>query len=738
MTKHRHHSPVAGQSGPFMARLAFALSGALTVFAAHAQTAVQAVTAAVQGGTEVIRIQTNGPLKQTPNIFAMQTPARIALDFAGLTNAVGQNLIELNQGNLRSANVVEAGDRTRVVLNLNQFVRYEAKVDGNAVVIVLEPVPTVASGAKSSGLGATFAESQRDEVAPLSDIDFRRGSDETGRIVVRLSNAQTGIDIRPQGKSLVVEFMKTSLPAALRRRLDVADFGTPVKTITTTQNGDRVRMVIEPTGHWEHSAYQSDNQFVIEVREQKVDPTKLTQGAGYSGEKITLMFHDESIRTVLKALAEFTDFNIIATEEVKGNVTIKLRDVPWDQALDVILEAHKLNKKVNGNVIYVSTKKDFDEVAEAELKAKGIDAKKEDLKTVAFRLNYAKALEIAAQLTGGTITEKQKEASDDGKTFTVEKGEAKKTSILSERGSVLADPRTNQLFVTDIASVLEKVSALVAKVDVARRQVMIEARIVEATDGFSKSLGVRLGGVDLRGIRGGDAGYTVGGGKRVALGGSYDAIGATTGQLPSTALTAENSSFVNLPAVSPDGLNVPKFALTLFSPSANRFLNLELSALESENKGKVISSPRIVAGDFSKATITQGEQVKLVVPGYNNGAPRVETIDANLKLDVEPQITPNGSVLLKLVVTKNSLAEFNTSGARLAVKEIKTEVMVDNGGTVVIGGIFEQEELKGVDQVPLLGDIPVLGHLFKTRNIQTKKTETLIFITPQILDRNIN
>jgi type IV pilus assembly protein PilQ len=262
---------------------------------------------------------------------------------------------------------------------------------------------------------------------------------------------------------------------------------------------------------------------------------------------------------------------------------------------------------------------------------------------------------------------------------------------------------------------------------------MIQARIVEAREGFSKSLGVRLGGADLRTIRGGDAGYSVGGGARVAVGGSYDAITSTTGQTANL-MTNPNTSFVNLPARSDTVQDIPRLALSLFSPAANRFLNLELSALESDNKGRIISSPRVVTGDLSKSKIKQGDQLKLILPGGTNAAPRVETVDANLQLDVEPQITPSGKVLLKLNITKNRVLSLTTAGASLAVKEVNTEVMVDNGGTVMIGGIFEQEETEGVDKVPVLGDVPVLGHLFKTRNTNTAKTETLIFITPVILE----
>jgi type IV pilus assembly protein PilQ len=688
---------------------------------AQAQTAIRAVSTSNVDGFELVRVEADGPINAVPASFTLQKPARISLDFNGFVNQTGRNVVEVSQSALRSINILEASGRTRLVLNLNRPVKYDIELRGNIAEIRLDNTSFHGvSGSPSAGRATTFS-SQLSDVSPasLNDVDFRRGEDGSGRVMVELSDPQTAVDIRQLGQNLVVEFLRTTLPEGLRRRLNVADFGTPVRMVTATQVGDRVRLLVEPTGDWEHSAYQSDNRFVLEVRPVKADANKLVQGPKYSGEKLSLNFQNIDVRALLQVIADFTNFNIITTDTVQGNLTLRLKDVPWDQALDIILESKALGMTRTGNVIRVAPKKELDAEAVAQREVNKKLEELEPLRTEVFRLNFAKAEEVANTLKDATAT-------GGGENQTTNR-------ILSPRGSAIADVRTNQVFVTDVAGRLEAVRDYIRRVDSPKRQVMIQARIVEAREGFSKSLGVRLGGADLRTIRGGDAGYSVGGGARVAVGGSYDAITSTTGQTANL-MTNPNTSFVNLPARSDAVQDIPRLALSLFSPAANRFLNLELSALESDNKGRIISSPRVVTGDLSKSKIKQGDQLKLILPGGTNGAPRVETVDANLQLDVEPQITPSGKVLLKLNITKNRVLSLTTAGASLAVKEVNTEVMVDNGGTVMIGGIFEQEETEGVDKVPVLGDVPVLGHLFKTRNTNTAKTETLIFITPVILE----
>jgi type IV pilus assembly protein PilQ len=361
----------------------------LSTSAVFAQNAIENLAATLQGGVEVVRIDFAQPLSAVPSGFSIQTPARIALDFPGFNNTSGKNLVDINQGNLRSANIVQAGERTRVVLNLKQSAGYKTQIQGKSLLITLDntPSPTAASPAVASTVSgpSSFAEVRARDVQSLKDVDFRRSLDGAGRIVVDLPSNQVGVDIKQQGQTLVVEFLKTSLPEGLRRRLDVADFGTPVQTVSTTQTGDRVRMVVEPKGQWEHSAYQSDNQFVLEVRAQKIDPTKLTQGAGYSGEKLSLNFQNIEVRSLLQVIADFTNFNVVTSDTVNGAVTLRLKDVPWDQALDIILQAKGLGMRKNGNVLWIAPKDELSAKEKQELEAKAALQTLEPVRSQAFQ-----------------------------------------------------------------------------------------------------------------------------------------------------------------------------------------------------------------------------------------------------------------------------------------------------------------------------------------------------------------
>ena len=683
----------------------------------QAQPRIQSITSSIQGGAEVVRIELSEPLTAVPTGFVVQSPARIALDLPGVSSDLQRNAVELNHGNLRMAQVAQAADRTRVVLNLNQPTNYRAEIQGRSLLVSLDQV---AAAPVAAAPVRAFAESSNVAALPLRDIDFRRGVENTGRVIVDLANNQVGVDIRQQGQNLVVEFLRSSLPEGLRRRLDVTDFGTPVQTITTVQTGDRVRMVIEPKGLWEHSAYQSDNQLVVEVRQQKVSGDKLTQGPGYRGEKLSLNFQNIDVRSLLQVIADFTNFNIVTSDTVQGNLTLRLKDVPWDQALDIILQAKSLGMKRSGNVLQIAPKEELAAKEKAELEAQAAIRDLEPMRTQSFQLNYSKAADIATQLTssGGS--------GGGGAGATGARG------LLSARGSVIAEPRTNQIFVSDIPSRLIQVEEMIAKLDVAVRQVLIEARIVEATDTFGKSLGVKLGGGDLRGIRGGDAGYSVGGGNRIALGGNYNAIGATTGAFGSSALTSLTSQMVNLPASGLGGVSPTSFAISLFSSAANRFLNLEISALEADGKGRVVSSPRVVTADQTKALIEQGTEFPYQ-QATSSGATSIAFRKAVLKLEVTPQITPEGNIILDLDVNKDSPGTPVEGGMSINTKRVRTQVLVENGGTVVIGGIFELNERESENKVPLLGDIPVVGNLFKNRVKQAEKQEMLVFITPKMI-----
>lgn len=671
------------------------MSLVLGALSAQAQSAIEAVSGSIQGGVEVVKIDLTQPLTAVPTGFSIQSPARIALDFPGISNGMGRSTVDINQGNLKSVSVVQAGDRTRVVLNLKQATAYKTQLQGKSLLVVLDNVAVAASPASTAQV---FAESRSRDTLPLKDLDFRRGEENSGRIVVALPNNQVGVDIRQQGQTLVVEFMKSTLPEGLRRRLDVTDFGTPVQTVTTFQVGDRVRMVIEPKGQWVHSAYQSDEQFVVEVKPLKVDPTKLTQGPGYSGQKLSLNFQNIEVRSLLQVIADFTNFNIITSDSVTGSVTLRLQDVPWDQALDIILQSKGLGMRKTGNVLWIAPRDEINAKEKLELESVAALQGLEPLRTQSFQMNYTKASEVATQLTG-----------------------AGSSRILSTRGSAIAEGRTNQLFVTDIASKLEQVQQLISKIDVSVRQVLIEARIVEASDTFGKSLGIRLGG-----------GISPAGGVQVASS-DGNPLKATFGStyVDGSASTT-SGTFMNLPAVGQGGFNPATFAVSLFGAGAGRFLNLELSALEADGKGKVVSSPRVVTADQIKAVIEQGTELPYQVASAS-GATSIAFRKANLKLEVTPQITPEGNIILVLDVNKDTVGQSTAAGFAINTKHIQTQVLVENGGTVVIGGIFELIELENETKVPFFGDLPGVGNLFKTRSKTANKQEMLVFITPKVL-----
>jgi type IV pilus assembly protein PilQ len=697
---------------------------------AWAEPTIKAITSSQQGGGEVVRVELSEPLAAAPTGFTVQSPPRVAIDLPGVSSALGRNNVEVNQGNLRSVSVAQAGERTRLVLNLKQASGFRTQIQGSALLVILESGGGTAAAAAPAEAPVTFAPAAPAAAAApqgLRDIDFRRGSDGAGRVVVSLPNASVGVDIRQQGQTLVVEFLRSTLPDALRRRLDVTDFGTPVRTIATFQSGDRVRMVVEPTGAWEHSAYQTDNQFVLEVRPMKVDANKLVQGPGYQGEKLSLNFQNIEVRALLQVIADFTNFNVVTSDTVTGTVTLRLKDVPWDQALDIILQAKGLGVRKSGNVLWIAPKDELAAKEQIDLEAKKKVAELEPLRTQSFQLNYTKAEEVAKGLTGQTLSQSGSGASGNNN-----------TRILSPRGSVIFETRTNQLFVNDIPSKLEEVTQLIAKIDIPVRQVLIEARIVEADDTFGRSLGVKLGGTDLRGLRGGIPGYNVSGSNYVTVGGNYSNVGVQTGQTPNTSTSyLPDSQFVNLPAsigssVFAGASSAATFALSLFGASSNRFLNLELSALEAEGKGNIVSSPRVITADQSKARIEQGEEIPYQVAS-SSGATSVQFKKASLSLEVTPQITPEGNVILQLLVNKDSRGTLTTAGPAINTKQVQTQVLVENGGTVVIGGIFTQEESNQINKVPFLGDIPFLGYLFQNRVRSTQKTELLIFITPKIV-----
>lgn len=696
----------------FYVRLACAALLGLASSAYAQSNAIESIVANQQGANVIVKIVLKNPVSKPPLGFAITNPARIALDFADTSNGTGKSSTDIAMGDVRNVNVVEATGRSRLVFNLNKPLNYATAIDGNTVIVTIDGSGGIATAVNSAGLPVAAAPATQVK-QNLRDIDFRKGVGGEGRVVVDLPSSQAVVDVRQQGQKIVVDFMRVGLPQVLRRRLDVTDFGTPIQTVTTVPLGENVRMTIEPKGLWEHSVYQSDSQLVIEVKPIKEDPNKLTQGTqGYRGERLSLNFQNIEVRALLQVIADFNGLNIITSDTVNGSLTLRLKDVPWDQALDIIMQSKGLDMRKNGSVLWIAPKDELLTKEKLELEQKAQIADLEPVRTEAFQLNYQKA-EAFKQVFGvdGNSTNR----------------------MLSKRGSAVIEPRTNQLFVTDIPSKLEEVRKLIQKTDIASRQVLIEARIVEADDTFSKNLGAKLGFADLRGLQGGVAGYQVSGNQRVAITGNYLGVGEQTGQAKITDQSyIPNTQFVNLPAAGINGLNPGSLAVSLFSSVANRFLNLELSALEADGKGKIISSPRIVTADQLKASIEQGTELPYQV-ATSSGATSIAWRRATLKLEVTPQITPDGNVILEVEVHKDSVGDQTTAGFAINTKEVKTMVLVENGGTVVLGGIYQQTEADNVTKIPFFGDIPLFGNLFKTTGRTNDKTELLVFITPKII-----
>lgn len=688
--------------------------------AAPINNSIQQIVASQQGANVIIRVTLKNVPGKAPLGFSTQTPARIALDFLATDNTSGKTAVDINMGNIRSLNIVQAGERSRLVFNLSKPLNYATVVEGNIVTITIDGTGDIATALNSKGaIAAPVSAAGRADSSKqaLRDIDFRKGLSGEGRIIIELPSKQVGIDVRQQGSVIIADFSKTRLPEVLRRRLDVTDFGTPVQSITTTEQGDNVHLVIEPKGQWEHSVYQSDSQLVIEVKPIRIDPTKITQGTqGYRGEKMSLNFQDVDVRSLLQVIAEVSGFSVIASDNVTGRTTLRLKDIPWDQALDIIMQTKGLDMRKNGSVILIAPKDELlsKEKLEAEQKASIGDL--EALKTESFQLNYQK---VATFNTAFGLN-----------------GQNPKIQILSKRGSAVIDTRTNQIFVTDVPSRIDAVRNLVLKTDIPSRQVLIEARLVVATDNWSKNLGASLGFTDQRTLQGGVAGFPVTGGTNAAITGTYQGVSDQTGQSTVNQRTTQAfttaGQFFSLPAAGIGNAAPGSFAVSLFSSAANRFLNLEISALEADGNGKVISSPRLVTQDQSTAIVEQGTEVPYQ-SATSSGATAVSFQNANLKLNVTPQITPDGNIVLDVEVNNDSLGLETKAGYAINTQHLKTIVMVENGGTVLLGGIYQETLQDSTTKIPLLGDIPVLGYLFKQSAKTKNKTELLIFLTPKII-----
>lgn len=689
----------------------------------------------LEGGKLLIKVDLKQALKANPAGFTINNPPRVVLDLAGTANGLGKNTVNVNQGALRSINVVQAGDRTRLVMNLSKAAQYTTRIDGNTLLITLQE----SDSQTTSNVTPRFAEGAPSAAKhSVRDVDFHRGAGGEGRIVTTLSDTTTGIDIRKQGQQLVVDFLNTDVPGSLQRRLDVNDFATPVKYVETRSNGGNVRMIIEPKGDYEYSAYQADNQFTIEVRAKPEDTAKTAASKPkYTGEKLSLNFQNVEVRSVLQVIADFTGLNIITSDTVNGNLTLRLKDVPWDQALDIIMQSKGLDKRVNGNVIWVAPKDELIAKEKAELESRQATQALEPLVVRSYELNYMRAEQAARVLQGlaaapgenGEDVTCSAQAQGVKATPTISiatnvptaPGSAASTSrILSARGSASSEPQTNSLIVSDTASKQDEVRELLKLIDIPSKQVMIEARVVVADDGFSRQLGVRFG---------------------VQHGRKNDSVGVSN-----SAANAANGITNGVSGAAPFNVDLPRggisgagtLGLSLINLGSGNLVSLELSALEADNRGKIISNPRVVTSNQRPAVILQGTQIPYITPGTANSPPTVTFKDAFLCLLVNPQILNNDSVILNVEVQKDAVGASTAGNPAIDTKRVKTQVRLKNGETAVLGGIYEQTVRTDVNKVPLLGDIPVFGNLFKTTNKQDGKTELLIFLTPRIIKDNLS
>lgn len=655
-----------------------------------------------------LNLRFDGPAV-TPKTFQTNNPARIVLDFPGVGNALDKKNIPINMGVVTNVNVVKGSGRSRVVINLIDQALYQIKPQGQELRVTIENAGALKGVAGSANKAKGDVLGQR-----IEKIDFRRGPHGEGRVLVHLQNPNTLVDLKEEGGKVIATFLNTRLPRQLAKKLDVTDFATPVKAITAFSDGKKTRLVIIPnTSNYDYLSYQSDRLLTIEFRpltraeKEQIKKKKFP----YTGQRLSLNFQDIPVRSVLQILADFTGLNIIAADSVKGNVTLRLNNVPWDQALDLILKAKGLGKRKEGKVVWIAPLDEIIKLEKKELEHVQFKEQKEPLKTEIIQLNYAKAADVMAVLKGiqkgsgnqatGTVPEYATNFTEPS-TGSVE-GTVAGGSILSPRGEVNIDPRTNILIVKDTPSNLEAVRKLVARLDRSIRQVLIESRVVIAEDNFARELGVKLG------IRKQSGDVTYGG----ALSDTLDTVG----------------TIVDLPAAVGSGAG-GAFGIAIFK--LNDFLmRLELSALQAENRGDVVSMPKVVTQDQTQASIEQG--IEIPFQSVSQNGTQTQFKEAVLKLDVTPHITPDNNIVMNLMVKKDAAGDITPGGIAINKRQIQTTVQVADGETVVLGGVYERTKNKKVDKVPFFGDLPGFGFFFRKVRNEDQKRELLIFITPKIL-----
>jgi type IV pilus assembly protein PilQ len=700
--------------------------------AALAQSAnrLESIEAQATSGDKVELTLRMSDAAPTPLTFTVDNPARIALDLPSTSVAMTSRRVDVKQGVLDTVNVAEANGRTRVVLNVDSLVPYETRVQGNTIVVSLSSPGSSRAIQSSAAPSNLAAASQRSSAAAISgvrsieNVDFRRGKDGAANVVVNVTDSKVPADLRQEGGKIVVNFAKTAIPENLLQRLDVVDFATPVSSIDVLRAGDGARLVIAASGDYEQLAYQTDNVYTIEIKPVVKLPPELRDKKEYVGERLTLNFQDIETRAVLQLLADTSGQNMVISDSVSGNVTLRLQNVPWDQALDVVMRTKGLDNRQEGNVIFIAPAAEIASREKELLSARKEAQELAPLRTEYLQVNYAKAADLAALIKSGA------------------------GSLISDRGSVAIDERTNTLLLQDTSERLADIRRLVSTLDIPVKQVMIEARIVIVSDDYSRDLGVRFGanaaftqgGSDGLGFLGGPVGDddedsigispfpNVGGVGTPTVG-----DGASAGQVRGVGLPGDVNDryLVNLPAANPAG----RLALTLLD--SDYLVDLELSAAQAEGRGEIISSPRLITANQREATIEQGVEIPYQ-ESSSSGATTTQFKKAVLSLKVTPQITPDNRVILDLTVSKDSVGQLVASATggfvpSIDTREIVTQVLVNDGQTVVLGGILETERRDAENKVPYLGDIPVVGRLFKQTTTTDNKDELLIFVTPRIL-----
>lgn len=710
---------------------------ALTIPAAHAADVganrLQSIDVKPLPGKQTqLTLHMQSPAPQ-PLTFTIDKPARISLDLADSSLALPSRRIDVRSNGLDSILSAEANGRVRVVLNLDSLQPYQTSVNGNDIIVTLgvgtaAGMPQPVSGTPASAVAAPAAG------RAIRSIDFRRGDNGAGRLVVRLSDPRTPVNLRQQGSQLLLDFAGAELPRNLTRRYDTMDFATPVTGFDATRvNGD-TRLVINTSGDFEQLAYQSDDQYVVEVQPLRRAALDLSSSEKrYTGEKIRLSFQDIDLRAVLQVLADTSGKNIVVSDSVSGSVTLRLQDVPWDQALDIVMRTKGLDKREQGNVIIVAPADELASREKAELAAQKDIQELSPLRSEFLQINYAKATDIAALLKGGSSG-----VSNSGSGTGNGNGGGNGNTMMSARGSIAVDERTNTLLLSDTADKLAEIRRMVATLDVAIQQVLIESRIVIVSDDFSRDLGVRAGLTNVQ--RNGSDGLfmTTGTAAGTDLGlssaisnlsanGSVYPVGTPTGS------SAANRYNVNLPVSNPAG------NLAFMVLGSDYVVDLELSAAQAEGRGEIVSAPRIVTQNQKEAVIRAGTEIPYQqTAGGSAGGTTIQFKDAVLSLKVTPLITPDGNIILDLNVSKDSVGTVIVTSGGVNVPSIDTRsltatVMVGDGQTVVLGGILETEQRDSTKKVPLIGDIPVLGHLFKSTSKTNNKKELLIFVTPKVL-----